>query len=84
MTTVIGRKRTNFTAGDTGQVINGVNFYTVYDSTADGLEGQMCERIFVTVDKLSKMAHNPKVGDSIEIIYNRYGKPEDFKLVTAK
>lgn len=67
---LIGHKRVNFVAKDTGAVINGYNLFVT--EQREDVEGEACERVFVTLEKLG--GYKPEVGDEIIIIYNRFGK----------
>ena len=65
-------KKYSFTDDKTGALIEGegVNLYVT--STRDNVVGEFCERIFVGQSKLG--SYVPKVGDRIDIFYNRFGK----------
>ncbi len=67
---IIGIRPTAF-KGDSGDV-TGKNFYLTYPLEKG--EGLGSERIFVTDAKLNKWTYQPKVGDKVNVSYNRYGK----------
>lgn len=70
---IIGLKASSF-KGQDGQVIRGANIYVTYPLTNGG-EGEACERLYMTDSKLAQSGYTPKVGDSVMVTYNRYGKP---------
>lgn len=68
---IIGIRPSSFTGND-GVQVNGLNIYMTEPlEKGEGLEAL---RVFVTADKVSNWPYRPKVGDEVEIIYNRYGK----------
>lgn len=69
---VIGVKNSSF-KGQDGNIIKGMNIYVTYPPTSG--EGEACERIYMTDAKLAQCAYVPKVGDMVDVAYNRYGKP---------
>lgn len=73
-------KKYSFTDERTGALVQGegVNFYVT--GTRDNVVGEFCDRIFVSQNKLG--GYVPKVGDRIEIFYNRYGKVEMIQKVS--
>ena len=77
---VIGLKPSNFDTPD-GKHIEGFNLYCVYPMSGDKGIGDCAERIYLTLDKLVKCGYTPKVGDEINVTYNRFGKPETINLV---
>ncbi len=68
---LIGYKKTSFTAKDTGDKIEGLNLYVSY--VDEKVDGMACERLFLTNEKAKNFM--PKVGQVLEVEYNRYGKP---------
>lgn len=66
---VIGIKEVNFKAQD-GKEVSGLTIYIMYRLA--NVEGCAAERIFVSFDRLSGV--EPKVGDNVNVYYNRYGK----------
>lgn len=71
MAKIIGIRKSSF-KGDHGEDITGVNIY--FTEPLEKGEGLSAERVYVTMDKLSKFGYQPKVGDEVSIYYNRYGK----------
>lgn len=68
---IIGIRPTNF-KGDSGDSVSGKNFYLTYPLEKG--EGLGSERIFLTDAKLNKWTYQPKVGDEVNVSYNRYGR----------
>ena len=68
---IIGIRPSSFTGSD-GSKVEGQNIYLTYD--LDKGEGQGSDRVFVTKAKLADWSYKPKVGDDVDVSYNRYGK----------
>lgn len=78
---IIGIKDTSFAAED-GKQINGVNyFYTMRDEKVQGL---MAGKLFITSDKLSTFSIQPELGQEVQVVYNRFGKADDFLPVQGR
>lgn len=72
---IVGIRDTSF-AGSDGKQINGVNyFYTMHD---DKVEGVMAGKLFISSDNLAGFTVQPSVGQDVRVVYNRFGKAEDF------
>ena len=70
---ILGYKRNDF-EGSSGAKITGYNLYvTSYDLYGKDADGTACERVYLTDSKLNGYA--PHVGDTVNITYNRNGKP---------
>jgi len=77
---VIGKRTGSFKDKDNGrEVAFGKLFVTYEDSTVTGLQGSIAESISVKPEILQEIP----VGSDIVLIYNRYGKVEDFTLKSA-
>lgn len=68
---IIGIRPSSF-PGDRGDTVSGKNIYLTYPLETG--EGQGSERIFVTDAKLNKWPYQPKVGDEVNVSYNRFGR----------
>lgn len=68
---IIGIRPSSFTGEDKTQ-ISGKNIYLTY--LLEQGEGLGSERIFLTDAKLNKWTYQPKVGDEVNVSYNRYGR----------
>lgn len=74
---VMGKKKVNFTAQDTGALISGVTFYLAFAD--DKIEGYGTENVFVSSSKMGGPA--PAVGSHVNVIYNKYGKVDSLLVV---
>jgi len=68
---IIGIRPSTFTGEDKTQ-ISGKNIYLTFPLEKG--EGFGAERVFLTEAKLSKWTYQPKVGDEVNVSYNRYGR----------
>ena len=76
---VLGYKRNNFT-GTNGDEITGYNVYfTTYEQTGKDAGGVGCEKLYLTDKKLD--GYTLHVGDVVDIMYTRQGKPATIRLV---
>lgn len=73
---VIGFAERAFTPKDAKDEIRGVTIYYTYDDKK--ITGMACDRVFVSENKLG--SYKPKLGDMINIVYNRYGKVDRVEL----
>ena len=70
---IIGIRPSSFSAReDESKQVSGKNIYVTYPLEKG--EGLGSERIFVTDAKLNKWEYQPKVGDEVNVSYNRIGK----------
>lgn len=72
---LVGYKRSAFTAKDTGERIVGYNLFLVEQQ--QDVEGVATERVFLSDSKIG--GYVPRVGDQLEIIYNRYGRVSELR-----
>lgn len=77
---VIGYKRSDFVTKD-GVSVTGLNIYMTYPATGTDAEGVVAERVYVSDAKLAKSGYKPRIGDEVNIMYNRFGKPETISKV---
>lgn len=77
---VIGKRIGEFTDKATGQkVAFGKVFVTGTDSSMQGLEGMYAEAISMRPELVKEIP----VGKEITVIYNKYGKADDYTVKTA-
>ncbi len=77
---VIGKRIGSFKEKETGKEVAYGKLYVTYeDSTVTGLQGSIAEAISVRPEILQEIP----VGSEVVLIYNRYGKVEDFTVKTA-
>lgn len=77
---VVGFYKKAFTAQD-GRTISGINLYTGKPIERDGEGVCMVNRDFVSDSKLGRYGYVPKIGDDIQITYDRNGKVTDIQLL---
>lgn len=75
---IIGIRASTFT-GDNKTEISGKNIYLTYPLEQG--EGLGSERVFITDAKLNKWPYQPKVGDEVNVFYNRYGRCDGMSKV---
>lgn len=75
---VVGLREVNFT-DDNGRTVDGTSIYFLI--FADGVNGKMTGKLFVSRDRKKQMSYFPAVGDEVAVNYDRFGKPADFKPV---
>lgn len=68
---IIGIRPSSF-KGERGEDVTGMNIYMTYPLEKG--EGLGCERVFVTDVKATRWTYKPKVGDEVDLQYNRYGR----------
>lgn len=79
---VVGKRNVSFTdRNGTGNVISGVSFFITF--TKEDVEGLMTDKLFLSAGRMSGVGYVPKVGDCVEVIYDRYGKVIGFNPVKA-
>lgn len=72
---IVGVRDASFTGND-GKQINGTSyFYTMEDEKTEGL---MAGKLFISSDNLAGCTVQPQVGQEVQVVYNRFGKAEDF------
>ena len=77
---VVGVRRTDFQPKD-GDKIQGYSVYVTH--TDDGVNGRVAERFFLSDRKLRDDVGGwvPNPGDKFSMSFNRYGKPDEIKLL---
>lgn len=77
---VIGKRVGTFTDKKTGEVITFGKIFVVYpaDESMKGAQGEIAEAISVKPE----MAAQIPVGSNVELLYNKYGKVNDFNIVS--
>lgn len=77
---IIGYKKSDFKT-DKGEMIRGMNLYLGYPLNGDNCGGMAVERCYMTDAKLAANGYTPRVDDTVEVAYNRYGKLESIRDV---
>ena len=65
--------------GDDGSQVSGVNLYLT--EKCEKGEGQSCERVYITDQRLTACGYVPKLGDEVALEYNRWGKCSGVRLI---
>lgn len=76
--TIVGIRRVDFT-DESGKRINGYSLY--YTMEADGVIGLTAGKIFISADKAAG-SPIPQPGEKVEVMYDRYGKPSKFTVIS--
>lgn len=71
---IVGTRTTSFTAQD-GRQVNGRSFFFTQED--DHVTGLMTGKFFLSETKLDSLSTFPKVGDTVRVLYNRFGKVDD-------
>ncbi|MGM9573838.1 MAG: hypothetical protein ACI3VJ_05390 [Hominicoprocola sp.] len=75
--TIVGTKEVNFTDAQTGRVVEGRTYY--YTEEDARTQGVMTGKLFLSIDRLVGLAGSvPKIGDTVRVAYDMYGKPDEF------
>lgn len=77
---VTGFKRADFTSKE-GAPITGYNLYLSYPISGEDADGSAFERYYMTDAKLAKCGYTPRVGDEVNVSFNRYGKPDFITVI---
>lgn len=78
---VIGKRISEFTDKATGNKVEFGKLYVNYqDSSVTGVQGTIAESISVRPELLTEIP----VGSEVTLIYNRYGKVDDFTIKEKK
>ena len=73
---VVGLREVKFT-DDKGRTVDGTSIYFLM--AANGVDGKMTGKLFVSGDRKKQMSYFPLIGDEVAVSYDRFGKPADFK-----
>ena len=65
-----------------GTSINGTTIYV--EHLENGVEGCMCEKLFLNASTFGDIASKIKVGDMVTIDFNRFGKVESLNIQEKK
>ena len=80
MTTIIGIAKTQFTGAD-GNIVSGLTVYTTEPlDTSKGSKGCKGDKFFLSQNKLKSLDFEPDIGQSINVLYNKYGKVQTITL----
>ena len=77
--TIVGYQKTAFTPKDNPNTqIEGTTIYLTspLDFHKEGTKGLRAEKLFLTTAKVNDLSFSIELGDRIQILYNRFGKPQ--------
>lgn len=77
---IVGRRQVDFT-DKSGRQVTGVSYY--YLMQREGTDGSHADKVFVSSARLPELSYVPQVGDTVDVFYDRYGKPSNFSLVKS-
>lgn len=77
---IIGVKNTSFTGSD-GTQVEGMTFYATEAIDAKWGRGEQAERFFLSKAKLAALDFTPAPGQSVYVLYNKFGRVETLKLI---
>lgn len=78
---IVGIEKTKFKPKDSENEIEGATFYVTAPFSPGRGEGNRTDRFFMTVEKMSTLAFTPAVGQTIELLFNKWGKVETLRLI---
>ena len=83
MATIIGVNTISFQGKD-GNLVEGTNLYTTAPlDPAKGGSGCSAEKFFLSQARLAELDFTPKVGDEVEVLFNRFGKVATVRKLPA-
>lgn len=77
---IIGFRRKSFTFKEDNRTVSGYELHLIEERK--GVEGHAVENLFISDNKLD--GYTPVLNDLVEILWNRWGKVDAVKRVSAK
>lgn len=81
MPRIIGIINTKFKTKDTGTTIEGKTIHTTEPISPERGKGEETDHFFLSAAKLAALDFDPAPGQTVDVLYNRYGKVATMKLV---
>lgn len=78
---IVGVKNTKFKSKDTGDTIEGKTLYTTETIDPERGTGEETDHFFLSKAKLADLDFTPAPGQTVNVLYNRYGRVATVKLV---
>lgn len=75
---LVGYRRVSFKDDKTNKQISGYTLFLERVPTDDNIEGMEAAKQFISSEYVK---YSPTVGDTIQIVYNRYGKIGSIQVV---
>lgn len=82
MSKIIGIADTNFKPKDSDTSITGKTIYTTEPMDPKRGQGETADHFFLTSAKLSALDFTPAVGQTVDVLYNRFGKVAALRLIS--
>lgn len=77
---LVGVENTSFTGKD-GTPVTGMSLYGLEGIDPKKGQGERTFKCFLSIAKFSALAFKPVPGQTLEVVYNRYGKVDNLTLV---
>lgn len=77
---VIGWQKIEFTPKGETEPVRGFNIFVTEERR--NVEGEAADRLFISEQRARECGFNPKLGDEIEVSYNRWGKVQSIEVVS--
>lgn len=81
MAKIIGVADTQFTPKDSDKPITGKTLYATEAMDPKRGQGETADRFFLSSAKLAALDFDPAPGQTVDILYNKYGRVATMKLV---
>lgn len=78
---IIGMESVNFTGKD-GALVQGANIYAATQIDPGRGIGRCAQKFFLSKAKLNALPFEPQPGQIVNILYNKYGKPQTLTLIS--
>jgi len=79
---IVGAEETSFTGKD-GTQITGKTFFGLERIAPNRGIGKRAVRFFLSTAKLASLDFVPTPGQRVDVLYNRYGKPQVLRLLSG-
>ena len=77
---IVGTQDTAFKTKD-GQMMEGKTVYTEQSIPPGRGAGYRTDKFFLSAAKLAALDFQPSVGDTVQVLYNRWGRVQTIRLV---
>lgn len=81
MAKIIGIIRTKFQAKDTGNTVEGQTIHVTESIASERGMGEAADHFFLSKAKLAALDFTPAPGQSVHVLYNKFGRVETLKLI---
>lgn len=77
---VIGWQKNEFTPKGETEPVRGFNIFVIEHRR--NVEGMAADRLYISEQRARECGFNPKLGDEVEVSYNRWGKVQSIEVVS--